>query len=89
LGLHHGQPFAAALHRRHQRPSPPRSHPQTTRPGSYTERYNITRLVYFEHFQYVRSAIAREKEMKDWNRNRKLELIKNMNATWQDLSLEF
>src|SRR5580692_3951208 len=37
-------------------------------PGTYTARYNIDRLVYFEHFQYVRNAIAREKELKDWNR---------------------
>ena len=33
--------------------------------GSHTAKYNIERLLYFERFQYVRSAIAREKELKD------------------------
>ena len=42
------------------------------RPGSYTAEYNIDRLLYFERFQYVRSAIAREKELTDWNRALKL-----------------
>jgi putative endonuclease len=34
-------------------------------PGSFTSRYNINRLVYFERWQYVNNAIAREKELKD------------------------
>jgi putative endonuclease len=58
------------------------------RPGTYTARYNITRLVYYEHFTYVLNAIAREKELKTWRRERKLELIQSMNPTWQDLSKE-
>jgi putative endonuclease len=57
------------------------------KPGTYTARYNITRLVYYEHFTYVLNAIARETELKTWNRARKLELIKSSNPTWQDLSL--
>ena len=55
-------------------------------PGSYTARYNIDRLVYFEHFQYVQTAITREKELKDWNRAKKLVLITAENPTWIDLS---
>ena len=55
-------------------------------PGSYTARYNIDRLVYYEHFQYVHNAIAREKELKDWNRAKKLALIEEHNPTWIDLS---
>ena len=35
-------------------------------PGTHTARYTIHRLVYFEYFRYVRSAIAREKELKHW-----------------------
>jgi putative endonuclease len=58
------------------------------RPDTYTARYNITRLVYFEHFTYVLNAIAREKELKEWNRERKLQLIQSTNPTWQDLSKE-
>ena len=56
------------------------------RPGTYTARYKIDRLVYYEHFQYVTIAIAREKELKDWNRAKKIALIESINPTWQDLS---
>ena len=45
------------------------------RTASFTAQYNIGRLVYYEHFQYVLNAIAREKELKDWNRARKIGLI--------------
>jgi len=55
-------------------------------PGSHTAEYNIGRLVYFERFQYVRSAIAREKELKDWNRALKVEVIEKVNPTWEDLA---
>jgi len=58
-------------------------------PGSFTARYNITRLVYFERFQYVRNAIAREKEIKDWNRARKIALIESSNPTWDDLAADW
>jgi putative endonuclease len=58
------------------------------KPGSFTARYNIDRLVYFERFQYISNAIAREKELKDWNRPRKIQLIENTNPTWQDLAAD-
>jgi putative endonuclease len=54
-------------------------------PGTHTARYDIHRLVYFEYFQYVRSAIAREKELKKWTRAQKIELIERENPTWEDL----
>ena len=57
--------------------------------GSFTARYNIDRLVYFERFQYVRNAIAREKELKDWNRPRKVALIESVNPTWEDLAADW
>ena len=59
------------------------------RADTYTARYNITRLVYFEHYKYVNNAIAREKELKDWSRQKKLDLIKSENPTWIDLSEYF
>ena len=59
------------------------------RPGTYTARYNIDRLVYYEVFQYVYTAIAREKELKDWNREKKIALIEGINPTWDDLSLRW
>ena len=58
-------------------------------PGSYTARYKINRLVYYEHFAYVLNAIAREKELKDWNREKKLALINAANPTWQDLARDW
>lgn len=49
---------------------------------TYTARYVIHRLAYFEYFQYVNSAIAREKELKHWTRKQKIELIEKVNPTW-------
>ncbi len=52
----------------------------------FTKRYNINRLVYYEVFRYVNNAIAREKQVKAWTRAKRLELIKSLNPTWQDLA---
>ena len=52
----------------------------------FTARYHVTRLVYYEVFHDIHEAIAREKEIKKWNRTRKIALIESMNATWKDLS---
>jgi putative endonuclease len=54
----------------------------------FTKRYAITRLVYFERFQYVNNAIAREKELKDWRRELKVRLIEAENPTWEDLAAD-
>ncbi len=59
------------------------------RPGSYTARYRIDRLVYYEHHQYVINAIHREKIVKKLSRARKIALIESINPTWQDLSLKW
>ena len=56
------------------------------RSGAYSAKYNIDRLVYYEHHQYVLNAIAREKELKTWNRARKIALIESVNPPWRDLS---
>jgi putative endonuclease len=56
------------------------------RVAGFAERYRINRLVYFESFQYVRDAIAREKQIKGWRRSRKVALIEAENPTWADLS---
>jgi putative endonuclease len=60
-----------------------------SRPGTYTARYNIHRLVYYEEFGYVNNAIARENELKDWNRAKKVALIEQSNPTWEDLAGEW
>lgn len=51
----------------------------------FTSRYNLNRLVWFEEFQWVQDAIAREKEIKGWTRKKKIELIESLNPTWKDL----
>ena len=53
--------------------------------NSFTEKYNTTRLVYFEETSDVKSALEREKQIKSWNRKRKIALIMDMNPHWEDL----
>ncbi|MBI5035084.1 MAG: GIY-YIG nuclease family protein [Chloroflexi bacterium] len=55
----------------------------------FTKRYNITLLVYYEVFSDIREAIAREKQVKDWRREKKIALIESMNPEWKDLSAEW
>ena len=52
----------------------------------FTKKYNINRLVYYEMFEHIGNAIAREKQVKAWTRAKRLALIKSMNPTWQDLA---
>jgi putative endonuclease len=51
----------------------------------FSERYGVSRLVYFEQFGDVRAAILREKQMKRWRRAWKVRLIEEKNPTWDDL----
>jgi putative endonuclease len=55
----------------------------------FTKKFKCNRLVYFERFGSIHRAIAREKELKGWRRERKLALIEAANPTWQDLSAEW
>ena len=52
---------------------------------SFTSRYNVENLVYFEVTTDIDSAIAREKQIKGWNRKRKEKLIETINPNWNDL----
>lgn len=54
-------------------------------PG-FTCKYNTFQLVHVEQYQYVINAISREKQLKKWRRQYKLDLISNSNPTWSDLS---
>ena len=54
--------------------------------GEFTRKYRVHRLVYFESFQNVENAIARETEIKKWRREKKVELIRRENPTWKDLA---
>jgi putative endonuclease len=60
-------------------------HRQGLIPG-FTSRYKIFRLVHFELFGNIRDAIAREKEIKGWRREKKIWLIRRHNPTWADLA---
>jgi len=54
--------------------------------GGFTAKYNVTNLVYFERYGSVLKAIRREKELKDWRCEKKIELIESGNPKWRDLS---
>ena len=51
----------------------------------FTKKYNVKRLVFFEFFANMPSAINREKQIKTWSRKRKLALIESVNPNWKDL----
>ena len=51
----------------------------------FSQKYNVTRLVYFELHQEIGQAILREKQLKKWNRKWKLRLIEKHNPEWIDL----
>ena len=54
--------------------------------NSFTLRYNIDKLVYFESFSSADDAFEREKQLKAGSRKRKIELIVRLNPEWKDLS---
>ena len=52
---------------------------------SFTKKYDISILVYYEIFKDIENAIIREKQIKNWKRDWKIELIEKSNPDWQDL----
>lgn len=52
----------------------------------FTSKYKVHKLVYYDHSNDVNAAIAREKQLKKWNRKKKEILIRKMNLHWDDLS---
>ncbi len=59
---------------------------KTKRIPGFTSKYNLTRPVYYEATRDVRVALAREKQIKAWRREKKIELIEAENLGWRDLS---
>ncbi|UOY07430.1 GIY-YIG nuclease family protein [Muricauda sp. SCSIO 64092] len=55
----------------------------------FTKKYGLNRLVYFEVYQYVNDAILREKRIKKWKRQWKIELIEEENPEWDDLAQDW
>ena len=56
--------------------------------GSFSARYNLNKLVYFEPYQLIEDAIAREKQVKAGSRAKKVQLIEKINPEWKDLIFE-
>ena len=55
------------------------------RASAFTRKYRVHSLVYAERYRYVTDAIRREKQIKGWQRERKVELIEAANPSWRDL----
>ena len=55
----------------------------------FTKNYNITKLVYYESCSSIDAAIRRERQLKNWHRQWKINLIESINQDWKDLSLDF
>ena len=62
-------------------------HKNKLHPESFTAQHNVTRLVYYEHTNNVESALQREKQLKNWTRKWKLDLIESINPTWKEIEL--
>lgn len=52
----------------------------------FTQKYNVDKLIYFERFDSINSAIAREKQIKGFSKEKKLALINKVNNDWNELS---
>ncbi|MGA9407066.1 MAG: GIY-YIG nuclease family protein [Bacteroidota bacterium] len=61
-------------------------HKEKNIPG-FTNQYRLSRLVYFEEYGDVRDAIAREKQIKGWVREKKIALIESVNPEWEEIRL--
>ena len=55
----------------------------------FSHDYNATRLVYWKRFDDVRNAIDREKQLKGWRREKKIQLIELQNPAWKDLAIDW
>ena len=60
-------------------------HKNNLEPNSFTAKYKIHKLVYYEATSNIKAAIEREKQIKGWNRKRKNALVETLNPTWKDL----
>ncbi|MBE2219376.1 MAG: GIY-YIG nuclease family protein [Ignavibacteria bacterium] len=59
---------------------------QTKKYDGFTKRYNADKLVYYEEHLCDEDAIAREKQLKEWVRKKKIDLINSINPAWVDLT---
>ena len=57
--------------------------------GGFSQKYNCNKLIYFEEYQWIEEAIAREKQIKGGSRLKKIDLINSINPNWNDQSKEW
>jgi len=57
--------------------------------GGFSQKYNCTRLIWYEFHQYINNAVYREKQLKAWQRQWKINLINRDNPRWQDLARDW
>jgi len=60
-------------------------HKHNLSPEGFSARYDVHKLVYYESTSDIHAAIAREKQIKGWNRKRKNKLVESMNPLWEEL----
>ncbi len=60
-------------------------HKKKAHPNTFSARYNLNKLVYFENFESKEIAYQRERQLKKWNREWKVQLIEKQNPNWDDL----
>ncbi len=60
-------------------------HKKKVHPNTFSARYNLDKLVYFENHEIQANAMLRERQLKKWNRAWKVELIESSNPEWRDL----
>jgi len=60
-------------------------HKNKANPKSFTARYNLDKLIYFEWYDRLENMVLRERQMKEWKRNWKIKIIETMNPDWHDL----
>ena len=55
----------------------------------FSKQYHLTRMIHVEFFKYINDAIKREKQLKNWNREWKINLIEKENQKWEDLAKDW
>lgn len=60
-------------------------HKRKAHPTTFSARYNLDKLVYYENFETKKEALTREKRLKKWNRDWKIKLIEETNPDWEDI----
>jgi len=63
-----------------------KQHKDKKHSGSFSAKYNLFKLVYYEQYDTIGDAIKREKQIKSGSRKKKVDLIKSFNPDWVDLS---